>query len=179
MAPKKPRTTRVPDRSRLSIADEALLVARLLRTYGASADRVPRFGIDPDEERQAWLQTRSRPVRDVPRYVLDYALAVLEMIPPPRTKPLSLDRQLTEWVRRLAVPCGSVAESARYVATLHLQRVAYEAARHAAEQAGDDDPTKYETEPPVDADAIEVLAEKLRRRIYKTARRKRDVPKSG
>jgi hypothetical protein len=161
--PKKPRARRtlVPHRSRLPIGDEAQIVAAALRALGADPGLVPRPGIDSDQARKDWIAGRSRPARRAQMWVLDYAAAILEMIPATRHRALSKDRQLTEWVRNFSEDGSPIMDSARLVATLEANRVA------------------AETGKPIDPDATKKLAARLARRRYRKSRRKGDVPKSG
>ena len=83
---RKAGVTKVPDRTPgVPLGREARAAVESLRAYGADPDCVPP--LDDAEARKEWLQARSRPARNVERWVLDLAAAVLQQIPERHDRP--------------------------------------------------------------------------------------------
>ncbi|WP_426615385.1 hypothetical protein [Bradyrhizobium sp. McL0616] len=153
-----PRATLVVDRSRLPLGSEARLAVNFLRQYGANPSLAPRPGIDPDEAREFWLQTRSRSARKLPLWVIDLAAAILAQIPMRQDRPANrpadkLTTDLEFWVNVFGM---TPAKGARWVVSADAYRRERD---ESADQATD----------------LDGETEKLARRIYK--KRKRGVPK--
>jgi hypothetical protein len=116
------RRTTVPDRdgSRLTLGDEAHLIAATLRSYGADPAQAVVPGVTTDAERVCRMKLRARPARGVPLWLLDYAAAILDQIPARKNQAKHRPRDpLLDRVEVLAEAVG-VAEAARF-ATIGLR----------------------------------------------------------
>ena len=159
--PKPPKTTAVPDRSvDVALGREAKVLARFLRDAGVEPDLVP--DVRDQAASSEWTAARSRPLRRLPAWMVDWACAILEKITERDDRPPG---------RRSDPAVAAVEFWKPFVdAEIDAARIVARGELWAERKKAATKPEDLLAEP--DEEAIEVRAKKLIRRTYPSRKRR-------